>query len=87
VIVRYDTEADATYVTLQRADIARTIEVIDSFAWVDVDEAGLPVGIEFLAAPADIDEPVLAHIAERFPTTDAPSIKAALAGHTVRPAV
>jgi uncharacterized protein YuzE len=87
VIVRYDTEADAAYITLQRADIARTIEVIDSFAWVDVGEAGLPVGIEFLDAPADIDETALARIAERFPTTDTPRIKAALAGHTVRPAV
>jgi uncharacterized protein YuzE len=87
VIVRYDTEADATYVTLQRADVARTIEVIDSFAWVDVDEAGVPVGIEFLVAPADIDETALARVAERFPATDTVSIKAALAGHTVRPAV
>jgi uncharacterized protein YuzE len=87
VIVRYDTEADATYVTLQRADVVRTIEVIDSLAWVDVDEAGLPVGIEFLDAPADIDSTVLARIAEKFPTTDTASIKAALAGHTLRPAV
>jgi uncharacterized protein YuzE len=87
VIVRYDTEADATYITLQCAPVARTIEVIDSFAWVDVDDVGLPVGIEFLDAPADIDETALARIAERFPTTDTPSIKAALAGHTVRPAV
>jgi uncharacterized protein YuzE len=87
VIVRYDTDADATYITLQRADVARTIEVIDSLAWVDVDDAGVPIGIEFLVAPADIDEAALARIAERFPATDTPRIKAALAGHTVRPAV
>lgn len=87
MIVRYDTDANATYITFQRADIAHTIEVIDSFAWVDVDGAGLPVGIEFLDPPADIDETVLARIAERFPATDAAVIKAALAGHTVRPAV
>lgn len=87
MIVRYDTEADATYITLQRAEVARTIEVIDSFAWVDVDDAGLPVGIEFLDSPADIDETALARVSERFPTTDSASIKAALAGHTVRPAV
>lgn len=81
--VRRDTDADATYVMLQRADVAHTIEVIDSFAWVDVDEAGLPVGIEFLDAPADINENVLARIAERFPRTDTASIKAALAAHAV----
>jgi uncharacterized protein YuzE len=87
VIIRYDTEADATYVTLRHADVARTIEVIDSFLWVDLDEAGLPVGIEFLDAPADVDETALACIAERFPSTDTAGIKAALAGHAVRPAV
>jgi uncharacterized protein YuzE len=87
VIVRYDTEADATHITLQHAAVARTVEVIDSFVWVDVDENGLPVGIEFLNAPADIDESALALIAERFPTTDTVSIKAALAGRTPRPAV
>ena len=87
MIVRYDTEADATSITLQRADVARTIEVIDSFAWVDVDETGHPVRIEFLDAPADIDETAVARIAKRFPTADTPSIKAALSGRTIRPAV
>ena len=87
MILRYDTEADATYVTLQQADVAHTVEVIDSFVWVDVDQNDLPVGIEFMDAPARIDEPALARIAERFPTTDIASIKSALAGHTLRPAV
>ena len=87
MIVRYDTEADATHITLQHADVAHTVEVIDSFVWVDVDKNGLPVGIEFLDPPADIDESVLARIAERFPTTDTASIKVALAGHTLRRAV
>jgi uncharacterized protein YuzE len=87
VIIRYDTEADATCVTLRSADVARTIEVIDSLVWVDIDDAGIPVAIEFLDAPADIDETALARIAERFPATDIDSIRAALAGHAVRPAV
>lgn len=87
MIVRYDTEAEATHITLRHADVARTVEVIDSFLWVDVDEHGLPVGIEFLDTPADIDESALARVAERFPTTDTASIKAALAGQTLRRSV
>ena len=87
MIVRYDTEADATHITLQHADVAHTVEVIDSSVWVDVDDNGRPVGIEFLYAPADIGETALARIAERFPTTDTASIKAALAGRSLRPAV
>lgn len=87
MIVRYDTEADATCLTLRHADVAHTVEVIDSFVWVDVDRNDLPVAIEFLDAPADIDEATLARIADKFPGIDTASIKAALAGHTLRPAV
>jgi uncharacterized protein YuzE len=87
VIVRYDTEADATYIILGEAPIGRTIELVDSFVWADVDDQGRLVGIEILQAPADIDDALLVPLQERFPTADMAGIKAALAGHNLRPAV
>jgi uncharacterized protein YuzE len=87
VIVRYDTDADATYITLRVARVARTTEVVDSFVWVDMDEQGDPTGVEILAAPADIDDTAMAPLAQMFPSLDIDKLKVALAGHALRPAI
>ncbi|MEA2189673.1 MAG: hypothetical protein QOK16_4684, partial [Solirubrobacteraceae bacterium] len=44
---RYDSEADALYVTLREGDRVRAIE-IDEVTYVDVDSEGQALGLEFL---------------------------------------
>lgn len=47
IVSRYDREADALYVTLQDGVRARAVE-IDETTYVDVDQNGQALGIEFL---------------------------------------
>ncbi len=44
---QYDHEADALYITLTDAEVARTVE-LDPGTLVDVDRHGAPVGVEVL---------------------------------------
>jgi uncharacterized protein YuzE len=53
-VLDVDTEADAGYVTLREGSVARTDQFSDSVL-VDVDNAGIPVGIEILTLAADVD--------------------------------
>jgi uncharacterized protein YuzE len=81
VLVRYDSEADATYVELEpQAAASRTIEVLDGHLLVDVDRSGRPIGIEILCAPADVDEVAITALAGRFPELDIEAVRTALAG-------
>ena len=47
--VRYDAEADAMYLRLRDGSVADTVE-IEQMVYVDVDDAGHPLGIEFVVA-------------------------------------
>ncbi len=47
--IEYDPEADALYIALREAAVARTVEVTEGLV-VDVDGEGRPVGIEVLDA-------------------------------------
>lgn len=81
VLVRYDSEADATYVQLEpEAVVARTVEVLDGHLLVDVDGSGHPIGIEILCAPADVDELAFTALAQRFPDLDVDAARRALSG-------
>lgn len=80
MLVRYDSEADATTVELGRAAVARTIEVIDGHVMVDVDSSGQPVGIEILSAPSAVDEGIISALGERFPGIDLAILRSVLAG-------
>jgi len=83
VLVRYDSEADATFVQLDSdAAVARTVEVLDGHLMVDVDGLDSPIGIEILCAPADIDEVAYVALADRFSALDIEAIRAALAGRS-----
>jgi uncharacterized protein YuzE len=52
--VRYDSEADALYVTLRDAPHSRTDE-IDCRRLVDYDDQGHVIGVEFLVVSKGID--------------------------------
>jgi len=54
VLVTYDPEADATYITVSEAAVATTDALSDLVA-VDLDAAGTPVGVEVLKAPGRVD--------------------------------
>ncbi len=45
--IEYDQEANALYITLREAQVAKTNEVTDNFI-VDLDAEGRPIGIEIL---------------------------------------
>jgi uncharacterized protein YuzE len=80
VLVRYDSEADATTVVLGSAAVARMVEVVDGHVMVDVDSSGQPVGIEILSAPSVVDEAIISALGERFPELDLPVLRSVLAG-------
>lgn len=48
-----DHEAEAAYIRLSAAPVARTVEINDSIL-VDLDDMGVAVGIEILSLDADI---------------------------------
>lgn len=64
--VDFDPEVQAWYMTLSDASVSRTVHVSDEVV-VDVDAAGLVVGVEFLVAPAAIEPDVREALFERFP--------------------
>lgn len=81
VLVRYDSEADATYVQLEpEAVVSRPVEVLDGHLLVDVDRSGHPIGIEILCAPAEVDELAFTALARHFPDLDIDALRTALAG-------
>lgn len=83
MVVDYDTEAGTTYVELAGYDETSAhgvVEVIRGLLTVDVNDSGEPIGVELLAAPAEIDEATLRPLGERFPTLDLAQLGAALAG-------
>jgi uncharacterized protein YuzE len=49
----YDREANALYIRFSKASIAETVELSES-VYVDLDEAGDPVGFEVLHAEPDV---------------------------------
>jgi uncharacterized protein YuzE len=80
VLVRYDAEADVTYVQLEPEPVVdRTLELLDAHLLVDVDQSGHPIGIEILCAPAEFDELALTTLAARFPDLDIGALGKALA--------
>lgn len=54
--VTYDREADAIYIGLRDADVARSSDVAEGMI-VDYDDAGEIVGIEILRASARTENP------------------------------
>jgi uncharacterized protein YuzE len=66
VLVTYDPEADATYVAISDAEVTETRQFGDSVS-VDLDEAGLPVGVELLMAPASATDGVLSPLLAEYP--------------------
>ena len=47
--IDYDPQADAIYVRLREGEVDDTLE-INKYIYVDVDETGLPIGLEILFA-------------------------------------
>jgi uncharacterized protein YuzE len=81
VLVRYDSEADATYVELEpEAAASHTVEVLDGHLLVDVDRSGHPIGIDILCAPAEVDDLAITALARRFPDLDIEAVRTSLAG-------
>lgn len=66
MLVSYDAEMGATYLELVDAPVARTVTVSD-LVMVDVDAAGVPVGVEFAVAPGKITLAMVERVVERFP--------------------
>ena len=66
VMISYDTEAQAYYLTLTDAEVDRTIHVSD-WVFVDVDTEGGAVGIELLAAPTALNDQEKEELFRRFP--------------------
>ncbi len=52
--IEYDREANALYITLREAPVAKTREVTEQFI-VDLDADGKPIGIEILAVRQLLD--------------------------------
>lgn len=66
VLVSYDPQVGATYLRLTEGKFARTVSVSD-LVNVDVDAADVPLGVEFVVAPAKISPAMLEKVASRFP--------------------
>jgi uncharacterized protein YuzE len=79
MIVEYDCEALATYVSLSEDDPARQVEVSGDTVAVDLDAMGRPVGVEILLAPEDVTTEIIAALEANFPELG-PSVASALAG-------
>ena len=47
--IQYDRDVDALYIEIATGDVASTIELTETI-YVDVDQAGNPLGVEFLDA-------------------------------------
>ncbi len=47
--IRYDADADAMYLRVRTGTVTETVE-IEEMVYVDVDDAGRPLGVEFVVA-------------------------------------
>jgi len=59
--IDYDPQADALYIQLREGDVNDTQE-INQYIYVDVDQSGVPLGIEILFAKRVLGEVDLASI-------------------------
>lgn len=66
-MVSYDPDADATYVKVTDAPVART-DVLGDLVTVDLDDAEEPVGVEVLKAPGAITTSDEASVVGRYPS-------------------
>ena len=82
MLVRYDSEADATTVQLEDSVVVGTVEVLDGHVLVDVDDGGSPVSVEILSSPADVTEAVYEALGHRFPALDVNALRTVLAGRS-----
>lgn len=64
--VEFDPEVRAWYLTLSDAPVSTTAHLSDE-VFVDVDDQGGVVGVEFLLAPAELSEDLRASLFRRFP--------------------
>ncbi|MGH9919265.1 MAG: DUF2283 domain-containing protein [Nitrososphaerales archaeon] len=67
VLVEYDPEVEATYVTVLDADPAQHVEVQGETVAVDLDADGVPVGVELLVPPTRVTPEMLSAVSSRFP--------------------
>ncbi|CAN5691490.1 hypothetical protein BH20ACT1_BH20ACT1_06400 [soil metagenome] len=73
-----DPRAKACYLELSTRPVGRTVHLNDG-VMVDVDDAGDPVGVEFLWARDDIPSEALMLVVQRFPALGARLLREALA--------
>jgi uncharacterized protein YuzE len=66
VILEYDTEADATYITLTDEPVVQTHSVGD-LIMVDLDATGHPVGLEILVQPQQLSWDMKNALFKQFP--------------------
>lgn len=69
MLVEYDPEVGATYLTLTDGVCASTVHV-DDLVMVDVDRDGQPIGVEFAISPRKVTSDMLRLVAKRFPTLE-----------------
>ncbi len=71
--IDYDPQADAIYVRLREGEVDDTRE-INKYIYVDVDETGLPIGLEILFASQILESEdvtsVTLNIGRAMPMTD-----------------
>ena len=66
MLISYDTESDAYYLTLSDGEVARTVHISDA-VMVDLDESGGVIGIELLCSPHLLSADERTALVERFP--------------------
>lgn len=66
MLVTYDPEADASYVRVSDGSVASTDSLTDLLA-IDLDAAGIPVGLELLKAPGAVTSADEAMVTDRYP--------------------
>jgi uncharacterized protein YuzE len=70
--VSYDKAAQAVYFSVSTGAVARTEELIEDLAWMDLDDAGRVLGVEFIGIESEAHlEHVWAVLDQHF--TDSPS--------------
>ena len=67
VIIEYDSETHATYVSLSDVPPVRQIEVRSESVAIDLDEHGQPIGVEILFSPTEVTPEIISAIDEQFP--------------------
>ena len=67
VIVEYDSEAHATYVSMSDEHPASQIEVRGETVAIDLDEQGQPVGVEILLSPTEMTSEIITVLDQHFP--------------------